>query len=574
MSKVLIGYNIDEITKKQKDKIIHSLFEGFADDLFFSSKICFEKFGKVQVLFSSFSQTKTSFLIKGDVLINICGFIENQKEICENNNKEDIETCIIDKYLEGGCSNLEGLFAKFSGHFAVFIYNKENDEILLVSDKLGTYTAYTYSKNDRFIYSTEVEALLCFKEVPKNLNFKAIADFLSIGIVQERESFIDNVNNLDSATILQRSVNGKINKSRYFNFVYNDPDFSLDKSLIQVNDKLKKAIIRKFDASVGDNCSEMTGGFDTRLINSILVDNNRNCPIVSRMFSVSKLFSGDDNLSDYDKFALEYDRKISMSFARKFGVDYYTEEENKDELNKINNTFCGFMGGEILGGHMWHNLITENIKNIFDDKFIMMIGEYPIDRYHKNVDRIDCQEKDKKRFIYKIELYLSTFYNYSYKISSPWYRPRRFSNPKGNAFYPFLDFDFLEELFKVPFAVIDDYGFYIPLLDKFYSEYCKIDIFSNMRYLYKYDESRTPRIYESGNINKESTVVKRDAVIKEPVNELVKPKKVRDRDLLESFNQFVGMDVLSLEVKTDYLLRRRIGMVLEWLEDNGIKRVA
>lgn len=554
MSKIFIGYNIDKIKEKQKNDIMHSLYDISFGEHFFK-KIRYKHFGGIQIIYSDHFKKKSKTLIKDDVLVNICGLIENQEDICSNNKYDNIEDYIIDKYLESH-DILEAIIPKLNGHFTIFLYNKKIDEILLINDKLGTYPTYTYRENSKFVYSTEVEALLCVAEVPKELNFDAIADFLSIGIVQNRKTFIRNVDNLEAATIMKRSDSGTFERTKYFNFSYNDADFSLDHYLELANEKLKCAVLRQFDMSKNENYVEMTGGFDTRLINSILVNNNRRYPMVFNMFPDG------EKISDYNKFGIKNDLEISSEFAKKYGIDHVIVEGDSNRLKDRKFSFSGFMGGEILGGNLFYYLLTENTGSIFHKEFIGLLNELPIDRYNKNVDRVDCEERRKKVYIHKIELFLSTFFNYSDRMSKPWHRPRRFSKPRCQNFFPFLDFDFLEVVLKIPYEIIENHNFYILLLDKYYNKYCKIDFFSNLRTLYKYDSKRVPNIYKYGDINFESKTI--DTGIK---SNSETGNKGFD-SLVSEFNKRIGRRVLAKGIKVDHFLSKRMKMVQDWLDDN------
>src|SRR3989338_7128702 len=71
------------------------------------------------------------------------------------NSQTDTEV-ILYAYQEWGSECLQ----KFNGMFAFAILNTETDELFLARDRIGIKPLYYYHKGNRFIFSSEVKAIL------------------------------------------------------------------------------------------------------------------------------------------------------------------------------------------------------------------------------------------------------------------------------------------------------------------------------------------------------------------------------------------------------------------------------
>ena len=130
----------------------------------------------------------------GDIIIVFNGEIYNFKEIkkeLEEQHKfksnSDTEV-IIHAYEEWG----EECVKKFNGMWAFCIYDKRKSILFLSRDRLGKKPLYYYLNKNKFIFSSEIKAILKHDNI-KKLNKPAVSSFLSYRYVLGEETFFKDI---------------------------------------------------------------------------------------------------------------------------------------------------------------------------------------------------------------------------------------------------------------------------------------------------------------------------------------------------------------------------------------------
>ena len=110
----------------------------------------------------------------------IYNFLEIRNELVKLGHrfhtKTDTET-IVHAYEEWDVNCLQ----KLNGAFAFAIWDKRKRKLFLARDRLGIKPLYYYSCRDRFLFSSEIKALLVDPEVPRKPNEPVICTFLLTG---------------------------------------------------------------------------------------------------------------------------------------------------------------------------------------------------------------------------------------------------------------------------------------------------------------------------------------------------------------------------------------------------------
>ena len=130
----------------------------------------------------------------GDIIIVFNGEIYNFKEIkkeLEEQHKfksnSDTEV-IIHAYEEWG----EECVKKFNGMWDLCIYDKRKSILFLSRDRLGKKPLYYYLNKNKFIFSSEIKAILKHDNI-KKLNKPAVSSFLSYRYVLGEETFFKDI---------------------------------------------------------------------------------------------------------------------------------------------------------------------------------------------------------------------------------------------------------------------------------------------------------------------------------------------------------------------------------------------
>ena len=149
------------------------------------------------------------------------GEIYNYKEIRETLKKKghsfdsntDTEV-IINSYKEWGV----GCVKKFNGMWAFAIYDKKKKMLFLSRDRLGIKPLYYYWDGDRFIFASELKAILEVRKINRkeNLNPDAIELYFALGFIPSPYSIYNSVFKLESRESLIFDLEKKKLKKWYY----------------------------------------------------------------------------------------------------------------------------------------------------------------------------------------------------------------------------------------------------------------------------------------------------------------------------------------------------------------------
>lgn len=194
-------------------------------------------------------------------------FLEIKKELSDLGykfkSKTDTEV-ILYGYQEWG----SGCLQKFNGMFAFAILNTETEELFLARDRIGIKPLYYYHKGDRFIFSSEVKAILQHG-VDASLNYDALNIYFRLLYVPSPLTMWQNIYKLEPAHYAVVSKEGKVKKVRYWEFK-NEPLLTDRNEIKQkiselLHDSIKKQLMS--DRPIG---VFLSGGIDSTIIAGIM----------------------------------------------------------------------------------------------------------------------------------------------------------------------------------------------------------------------------------------------------------------------------------------------------------------
>lgn len=212
-----------------------------------------------------------------DLYIVFNGEIYNYKELKEKYCKEykfrsktDTEV-ILAMYQEfgGDCVNY------FNGMWAFSIYDVNKNILFCSRDRLGIKPFYYYHINDKFIFSSEIKAIL-EHNMKLAINPKAISSFLRYRYVLENETFFREINKLKPGhnLIYNLKTNETIIK-KYWDLDQKEIIDSFDSQKKIVERELIKSVDYRMlaDVEVG---AILSGGLDSSLTSAIMANLNKN----------------------------------------------------------------------------------------------------------------------------------------------------------------------------------------------------------------------------------------------------------------------------------------------------------
>ena len=155
--------------------------------------------------------------------------------------KTDTEA-IIHGYEAWG---IEKLLSYLRGMFAFAIYDKRNNLLFLARDRFGIKPLYYYHDNKKFVFASEVRALLKSKLVKDEKNMEALTRFLQLGSVPVPLTTIKNIYSMLPGHYMIVNRN-QVSLKQYWNlldcFTNNKNSISQNKAITQTRNLLEESV--------------------------------------------------------------------------------------------------------------------------------------------------------------------------------------------------------------------------------------------------------------------------------------------------------------------------------------------
>src|SRR5216117_78585 len=115
------------------------------------------------------------------------------------------------------------------GMVALAIWDVEQRTLLLARDRMGEKPLYYYAGSDAFVFGSELRALLEHPAVPRELNLKSLARYLSFEHVPAPHSILAGIEKLPPGHLLTVSPGSKPRVIPYWDLAF-APDESIDEA--------------------------------------------------------------------------------------------------------------------------------------------------------------------------------------------------------------------------------------------------------------------------------------------------------------------------------------------------------
>ena len=113
---------------------------------------------------------------------------------------------------------------KIIGDFAFAIWDKRKEKLFCARDHMGVKPFYYYTCRKFIVFASEIKALHCLDEVPRDINQNRIIDYMLFCDGAQGETFYVDVKKLPASHRITISKNA-LNVSKYFTF---DPEYELN----------------------------------------------------------------------------------------------------------------------------------------------------------------------------------------------------------------------------------------------------------------------------------------------------------------------------------------------------------
>ncbi len=206
---------------------------------------------------------RVSLVFNGEIY----NFLELRKELKDYTFVSSCDTeVIIAAYLKWGISCVD----RFNGMFAIAIFDREDDSLYLVRDRIGKKPLYYYLESGNLSFASELKPLMAMRGFRKEIETDILGNYLNHWCIPAPYSIFKNVYKLEPGCIL-RFQYGTVTTNRYWGVtdkyqeLFKNPVRDFETAKAELKNKLLDAVkIRmKADVPVG---VFLSGGYDSSLV--------------------------------------------------------------------------------------------------------------------------------------------------------------------------------------------------------------------------------------------------------------------------------------------------------------------
>lgn len=295
--------------------------------------------------------------------------------------KTDTEA-ILHAYEEYG----EDCPAKLNGMFAFAIWDQKLKKLFIARDRIGIKPLYYFYDHERFIFGSEIKAILQTEEIPRRIDLQALDNFLTFEYIPAPLSILQDVKKLMPGHSISLS-NRQLKIKKYWEVEFNLNEASEAEFKYRIRELLSDAVkIRLMsDVPLG---AFLSGGIDSSTIVALMSQ---------VMKQPVKTFSIGFEDSTYNE--LDYARLIARTFKtdhHEFIIKPNAVELTENLIYFLDEPFGDFsIFPTYLVSKMAREYVTVVLSGDGGDELFAGYDTYIADRYYRKYSMIPASIRSK-----------------------------------------------------------------------------------------------------------------------------------------------------------------------------------
>ena len=308
----------------------------------------------------------------GDRILFMSGEIYNLKELNNGNDEGTQERIVLGLYEQLG----EQIVSRLNGIFIIAIIDLKINKLIFFNDRFGLYPLFHTSHGGKFIFAPEIKGILCDEDIPKKIDFTALAQYVRFQQLLGVRTFFEDIQLLPPASVMTCDLaTGSYSSKQYwtFNEISFTPQISFDEA-IEESARLLDLSVKKCANGDLRPGVYLSGGLDSRTILGLIdrrpvatiTYGRQDCRDVNFANRLAKKarsehyvidFPNGDWVEDYFDFHLELTEGFH-SWIHSHGISTLPLARDVMDVN-----LSGLGGGTIMGKHF----IEPRLTNAVDD---------------------------------------------------------------------------------------------------------------------------------------------------------------------------------------------------------------
>lgn len=279
---------------------------------------------------------------------------------------------------------------EFNGMFAIAIYHKIKNELILARDRIGVKPIYYYWDKENFIFASELKALKKSKIISANLtiNKSAIYDYLHLGYIPAPKSIYNKINKLGPGEILSLK-NNQVKIEKYWlpeEKIQAETITNEKEAELKLDELLNNSVALRLISDVPLACF-LSGGVDSSLVSAI-----------AQKQSADKINTFSIGFAESKYNELPYARKVAQIIAAEHTEYTVNQQDAKDLIFKLPHIYDEPFSDtsaipSLLVSQLAKRKVSVALSGDGGDELFMGYGAYkwakrlnnPIIKYNRNI---------------------------------------------------------------------------------------------------------------------------------------------------------------------------------------------
>ncbi|MEC1714819.1 asparagine synthase (glutamine-hydrolyzing) [Schinkia azotoformans] len=175
---------------------------------------------------------------------------------------------ILQLFAEKGPECLQLL----NGMFAFAIWDKVKRELFFARDRLGIKPFYYYHDEDRFVFGSEIKAIIADSSIKREPNYAAIYDYLSFMYVPDNKTFFKGIYKLLPGYYGTISEASGLHIEQYWDVEFKETNKTEEEYISSLRDLIEDAVKIHLRSDVPVGC-HLSGGLDSSTVTVLSAQN-------------------------------------------------------------------------------------------------------------------------------------------------------------------------------------------------------------------------------------------------------------------------------------------------------------
>jgi asparagine synthase (glutamine-hydrolysing) len=169
---------------------------------------------RLGVVASSGDDQPPEIFERGDLVATCAGHLFDGGELATAGRR------LVDLWAHRGPAAL----ADIDAHFALAVWDPRAGTLALARDALGVRSLYYHCGSGGVVFASSIEALLCHPAVPRRVDVRAVAQFLTFLCVPCPQTLLAGIEKLPPGTIATFSAHGVAREERFWDLFAGTPE--------------------------------------------------------------------------------------------------------------------------------------------------------------------------------------------------------------------------------------------------------------------------------------------------------------------------------------------------------------